>query len=441
LICFEFRISILEFDSIRRFDLATMLTVSNGSEHMGKTVLLIATFDTKAQEALYLKQCIEAMGISVLVMDAGILGSPHTEQCIQREEVARRGGMALEEAVATRDKRLCTEVMCKGCEVITRDLYDEGRIQGVIGIGGAQGTEIACAAMRALPTGVPRLMASTVANGPHQFGFYMGTKDLTIMHTVSDMQGLNFLTRRILENSAGAICGMIKSLRPEAMIPQGIPVAMSMLGTTTPGALRAKAILESHGFEVVAFHQNGTGGIAMEDMIREGMFRGVLDLNLHEIGDRYVKGLHGAIRGDRLTAAGDMGLPQVVAPGSGNYTVQGDPETLSEDMKRRKRFNYNPHLTLVRLLPSELEEVGKEIAGKLNRAKGPVKVFIPLKGFSFPDREGLPHWEPEGNQVFIDALKKHLNPGIPLLEINEHINDPGFIDPVVNEFIAMMKKA
>jgi uncharacterized protein (UPF0261 family) len=405
---------------------------------MENTVLLIATFDTKGQEALYLKRCIEAQGIRVLVMDAGILGSSHTEECILREDVARRGGMSLEAAVATRDKRLCTEVMCRGCEIITRELYDEGRIQGVIGIGGAQGAEIACAAMRALPTGVPRLMASTVANGAHQFGFYMGTKDLTIMHTVSDMQGLNFLTKRILENSAGAICGMVKSLRPEAMKPQAIPVAMSMLGTTTPGALRAKAILESHGFEVVAFHQNGTGGIAMEDMIREGLFKGVLDLNLHEIGDRYVRGLHGAIREDRLTAAADVGLPQVVAPGSGNYTVQGSPESLSDDMRRRKHFNYNPHLTLVRLLPSELREVGKEIAEKLNRAKGPVKVFIPLQGFSFPDREGLPHWEPEGNQALVEAIKKHLDPSIPVIELDAHINDPGFIDPVVNEFMAMM---
>ena len=405
---------------------------------MNKTVLLIATFDTKGQEALYLKQCIEAQGVGVLVMDAGILGSPHTEECILREEVAHRGGMSLQEAVATKDKRLCTEVMCRGCEIITRELYDEGRIQGVIGIGGAQGTEIACAAMRVLPTGVPRLMASTVANGPHQFGFYMGTKNLTIMPTVPDMQGVNFPPKRILENSAGAICGMVKSLRPEAMKPKGVPVAMSMLGTTTPGALRAKAFLESHGFEVVAFHQNGTGGIAMEDMIREGVFQGVLDLNLHEIGDRYVRGLHGAIRGDRLTAAGDMGLPQVVAPGSGNYTVQGAPETLSEDMKQRKHFNYNPHLTLVRLRPNELNEVGKEIADKLNRAKGPVKVFIPLRGFSFPDREGLPHWEPEGNQVLVDALKKRLSPGIPVIELDAHINDPGFIDPVVDEFMTMM---
>ncbi len=407
---------------------------------MDKTVLLIATHDTKEEEARFLKKCIESGGVRVLVMDSGILSAPRGNVDISQDEVASRGGMSLKDAVATGDKRQCTELMCRGAAGIAAELYRRGNIQGVIGIGGAQGTEIASAAMRALPTGVPRLMASTVANGPHQFGFYVGTKDLTIMHTVSDLQGINFLSRQILQNAAGAICGMVQRFEGHLLKPEGTPVAMSMLGTTTPGALRAKKILEDNGFEVVAFHQNGTGGIAMEDMIAEGVFEGVLDLNLHEIGDRYVGGLHGAIRDDRLTAAGALGLPQVVAPGSGNYTVQGSPESLSDDMRRRKHFNYNPHLTLVRLLPAELVEVAREIAQKLNQAKGPVKIFIPLKGFSFPDREGLSHWEPEGNQVFIDALKGHLSSAIPVTELNAHINDPDFIDPVVEEFMLMMKK-
>jgi uncharacterized protein (UPF0261 family) len=407
---------------------------------MEKTILLIATHDTKEEEALYLKQCIESSGVRVMVMDTGILAPPKGEVEISQDEVANGGGMSLKEAVATGDKRECTEVMCRGAERIAKALYDQGTIQGVVGIGGAQGTEIACTAMRALPTGVPRVMASTVANGLHNFGFYMGTKDLTIMHTVSDMQGLNFLTKQILQNTAGAICGMVDRFNGQLMKPEGTPIAMSMLGTTTPGALRAKTILEDKGFEVVAFHQNGTGGIAMEDMILEGAFKGVLDLNLHEIGDRFVRGLHGAIREGRLTAAGEMGLPQVVAPGSGNYTVQGSPESLSEDMRRRKHFNYNPHLTLVRLVPDEMKAVGKEIAEKLNKAKGPVKVFIPLRGWSFPDREGLAHWEPEGNQVLVDALKEDLSPSIPMVELDAHINDPEFIDPVVETFMAMIEK-
>jgi uncharacterized protein (UPF0261 family) len=178
----------------------------------------------------------------------------------------------------------------------------------------------------------------------------------------------------------------------------------------------------------------------MEDMIREGAFRGVLDLNLHEIGDRFIGGLHGAIREDRLQAAGEAGLPQVVAPGSINYVVLGPLNSLSPEWRSRKLIVHNPNLTLVRLTPEELRSVGRQVAEKLNRSRGPVQVFIPLKGFSYPDREGLPHWEPEGNQMFIDSLERNLRPSIPVTELDAHINDPEFIDPVAKAFIEMMRK-
>jgi len=260
------------------------------------------------------------------------------------------------------------------------------------------------------------------------------------MHSVADMQGLNFLTKRILENAAGAICGMLRSLDEYPVKPEGIPLALSMLGTTTPGALRCKGILERKGFEVVTFHQNGTGGIAMEDMIREGSFKGVLDLNLHEIGDRYAGGLHSSARDDRLEAAGATGIPQVVAPGSINYVVMGPLATLSPEWRSRRLIVHNPNLTLVRLNPDELRAVGKQVAEKLNRAKGPTHLFIPLRGFSYPDRENLPHWWPEGNQAFIDSLKANLSPSVPLTELDAHINDPEFIDPVTETFLEMMKR-
>jgi uncharacterized protein (UPF0261 family) len=407
---------------------------------MKKTVLLIATFDTKEEEALFLKGRIEVRGVRVLTMDAGILAPPHSRVDIGQHQVALRGGLALPEAVAIGDKGKCIANMMRGAEILCKELFDQGRFHGVISIGGAQGTEIACAAMRTLPTGVPRLAVSTVASGRATFGVYVGTKDITMMHSVADMQGLNFLTRRILENAAGAICGMVESLDENVMKPLGIPVALSMLGTTTPGALRCKTHLEGKGFEVVTFHQNGTGGIAMEDMIREGSFRGVLDLNLHEIGDRFVGGLHGSIREGRLEAAGELGIPQVVAPGSVNYAVWGPLADLSPEWRSRKLIVHNPSLTLVRLSPEELRAVGKMVAEKLNRAKGPVRFFIPLKGFSYPDRENLPHWEPEGNKVFIDSLKANLRPSIPVQELNAHINDPEFIDPVTEAFVSMMKK-
>ncbi len=408
---------------------------------MKNCVLLIATLDTKEEEALFLKKCIEAEAVAVQIMDTGILAAPQGMADISQHDVAGRGGMSLDEARATGDKAICTANMRRGAAAITKELYARGRIHGVIGIGGAQGSEIACAAMRALPTGVPRLMVSAIANGRHTFGPYVGTKDVCIMHTVSDMQGLNFLTKRILRSAAGSICGMIRSLRPEDMQPDGVPVAMSMLGTTTPGALLAKRMLNEQGFEVVAFHQNGTGGIAMEDMILEGAFRGVLDINLHEIGDAHVQGLHAAIREGRLEAAGSLGLPQVIAPGSINYTVQGTPDSYPEHMKGRKIFHYNQTLTLVRLRPAELQQIGRTVAEKLNQARGPVKVFIPARGFAFPDREGLPLWEPEGNRAFVDALRQSLVAGIELREIDAHINDPEFIRPVVAAFIDLLASA
>ncbi len=407
---------------------------------MRKTVLLIATFDTKEEEALFLKKQVEARGISVLTMDTGILASPRAKVDIDQREVANQGGVPLQEVVATGDKGRCMANMIRGAEILCRKLYDQGRFQGVIGIGGAQGTEIASAAMRTLPMGVPKFIVSTVASGRATFGPYVGTKDITMMHSIADMQGLNFLTRRILINAAGAICGMTEGLEKKLMKSEKIPVAMSMLGTTTPGALRAKKFLEAKGYEVVTFHQNGTGGIAMEEMIREGFFKGVLDLNLHEIGDRYVGGLHGSIREGRLEAAGEAGLPQVVAPGSINYVVLGPLNSLSPEWRSRKLIVHNPNLTLVRLIPEELRKVGQLVAEKLNRAKGPTRVFIPLKGFSYPDRENLPHWDPEGNQAFIDSLKTGLRPSIPVTELDTHINDPEFIDPVVETFLSMMKR-
>ena len=412
-----------------------------GTRHKSikKTVLLIATLDTKEEEALFLKSRIEARGVSVLMMDTGILAPPHAKVDVDQQQVAFRGGIPLKEAVATGDKGKCVVNMIRGAEIISKEFYDQGRFQGVISIGGAQGTEIACAAMRALPMGVPKLAVSTVASGRATFGPFVGTKDITMMHSIADMQGLNFLLRRILENAAGAICGMLEGFESKLMKAEGIPVALSMLGTTTPGALRAKKILEQQGYEIVTYHQNGTGGIAMEDMIREGAFMGVLDLNLHEIGDRFVGGLHGSIREGRLEAAGELGIPQVVAPGSINYVVLGPLDSLSDQWRSRKLIVHNPSLTLVRLSPNELQSVGKLVAEKLNRGKGAVHVFIPLKGFCYPDREGHEMWEPEGNHTFIDSLKDNLKPSIPFTELDAHINDPKFIDPVVATFLLMMK--
>lgn len=408
---------------------------------MDKTILLLGTMDTKEEELLFCRELIRRRGFKVLLLDTGILKEPRTPPDVTRQEVARAAGVTdLESFLAAGDKGKCIETMIRGVTAKTQELLRQGAFHGILGMGGGQGTDICASAMRSAPRGMPKLLVSTIASGKAAFGPYVGTSDIAMMHSIVDLQGLNFLTRRILANAAGAICGMVGTSEEADMKPRGIPVALSMLGTTTPGALRVKASLERRGYEVVAFHQNGTGGIAMEEMIREGAFRGLLDLNLHEIGDRFVGGLHSDPRQERLEAAGEMGIPQVIAPGSINYAVWGPFPGLSEELKSRKYIIHNPNMTLVRLSPDELDSVGKLTAEKINRAKGPTRVFIPLRGFSYPDRENLPHWEPEGNRAFIEALKAHLRPSIPLKELDAHINDPEFIDPVADAFLSMMEE-
>jgi uncharacterized protein (UPF0261 family) len=408
---------------------------------MKKTILIVGTFDTKEDVILFCRDRVEEKGYNVLLMDTGILHDPMVTPDINRFQVAKAGGVDdLKTLVAGGDKGRCVQTMIHGAAIEAARLYKIGAFQGIFGVGGAQGTAICSSAMQVLPTGVPKIMVSTVASGHATFGPFVGTKDLTLMHSVADIQGLNFLTKRILTNATGAICGMVEAFEEGMPRSRRRTVALSMLGTTTRGALRAKEILEGNGFEVVAFHQNGTGGIAMEDLIREKAFHGVLDLNLHEIGDRWYGGLHGAIRPDRLEAAGAMGIPQVVAPGSINYVVLGPLEELSPEIRARKLIVHNPTLTLVRLTPEELREVGRVTAKKLNLSTGPTRVFIPMRGFCDPDREGFPHWDPEGNQAFIESLAEALRPDIPVVKVDAHINEPDFIDPVVREFITLMEE-
>ncbi len=402
------------------------------------TVLLIATLDTKAEEALYLKRRMESLGCRVILMDTGILEESGASANVTRHEVAAAAGTSIEELLASRDKGKAVAAMLKGACALAERFYRDSRFNGVLSIGGAQGTDIGTAVMRALPFGVPKFMVSTVASGRATFGPFVGTKDVTIMHSVADIQGINFITQRVFDNAAAAVCGMVLNGPAGEVSASRAPVALSMLGTVTQGAMKAKRLLAEKGYDAVAFHQNGTGGIAMEDLIRERAFRGVLDLNLHELGDWVVDGLHAAIRDDRLTAAGALGIPQVVVPGSINYAVMGPIGTLPPEMLQRKYIVHNSFLTLVRLSREELEKAAVLMADRLNQAKGPTHVFIPLRGFSYPDHEGRAHWDPGLNEAFIRTLKSRLSSSIPCDELDWHINDEAFIAAIVDELVHFM---
>jgi uncharacterized protein (UPF0261 family) len=398
-----------------------------------KGILIIATLDTKGPETQYLKDLIQRSGFKALVMDTGILGAPPFEPDLSRDEVAQAAGTHIEELIRSKNKGRAIQAMAEGSKKIIQQLYREGRIAGVIGLGGAQGTEIGTSAMRALPLGFPKLMVSTVASGYAQFGTYVGTKDLLMMHSVVDILGLNVFSRTILSNAAGAMMGMVeRGVKIEK--PEKKQIGMTIYGTTTPGCMVAKAYLESKGFEVVAFHPNGTGGRAMEEMVELGILNGVLDMTTHELTDELVGGLHRA-GPKRLEAAGRKGIPQVVVPGSIDFIVTGPASSLPPEYRNRNYIPHNPSMTLVKTSPEEMRTIGKIMASKLNGARGPTIVMIPLRGFSYPNRKGETLYDEEGNQAFIETLKINLK-GVKVIEVDAHINDPEF----ANEAAQTMEK-
>lgn len=397
---------------------------------MSKTIAVIATLDTKGDEAQFVREQIEGRGHRALLVDPGILGEPAIQAEFSRDRVARAGGAgSVAEVRGYRDKQRAMETMVRGTTRLVSELAASGQIHGVIGIGGAAGTSIATPAMRALSLGFPKLMVSTVAAGMNYFGTFVGTKDLTMMHSVADILGLNPIVRKVLANAAAAICGM-------AEVELGIersekPVVLAtMFGTTTPCLMRARAILESKGYEVVLFHPNGTGGRAMEELIEQGEGDGVLDLSAHEISGDLFKDIMGAPH--RLEAAGRRGLPQVVGPGGNEFLVLGPPEELPTEHRHRKQYRHTPEMTLCRITSEEMVVVAEVMADRLNRATGPAAVVVPLRGFSFPSREGYPLYDPEGDLAFARTIKERLSERVKYVEVDCHINDSPYAEVAVS---------
>ncbi|MHB8991701.1 MAG: Tm-1-like ATP-binding domain-containing protein [Chloroflexota bacterium] len=396
---------------------------------MARTIALIATLDTKGEEAQYVREQIEYRGTRVVLIDTGILGEAPIPAEFTRDEVARAAGLAsMAEVRALGDKQRGLDQMIQGATSIVTRMVEDGEIQGVISIGGGCGTSIGTAVMRALPLGFPKLMVSTIAAGKHKFGTFMGIRDITIMHSVADILGLNPIMRKVLANAAAAICGMAEvDVRIER---SDRPVVFAtMFGNTTPCVMHARSILVRKGYEVVVFHPNGTGGPAMEELIDLGMADGVLDLTPHEVSGELFGGIMGAPH--RLEAASRRGVPQVVGAGAVDYLVMEKPEDIPPEHRHRKSFRHSREMTLVRVEPHEMVRVAEVMAERLNRAVGPVGVVIPLRGFSLPAREGGPTYDPEGDRAFAETIKACLKPGIHYLEVDCHINDPPYAEAAV----------
>jgi len=406
-----------------------------GGKKMSKTIGIVGTLDTKGAEFKFLQEQIEASGLSTLVVNAGVLGEPLFEPDVPAIEVAKAGGDDLEDMRRVADRGRNVAAMAKGVAVIVQQLYDEGKIHGVISLGGSAGTTIGTSAMRALPVGVPKVMVSTMASG--DTSPYVDTKDIAMIYSVVDIAGINSLSRQILSNAAGAIAGMAQI---EAPVGEDKPlIGITMFGVTTPCVMAAQAILENAGYECLIFHATGAGGRAMEDLIRGGFIVGVLDVTTTELADELVGGVLSA-GPNRLDAAGEAGIPQVIAPGALDMVNFGPPETVPDQFKGRKFYHHNPTVTLMRTTKDENAELGRIMAEKLSKAKGPTTVLIPKQGVSAIDQEGQPFYDAEADAAFIENLKANLGENVNLMEMDNNINDDDFASKLANVLLGSLNK-
>ncbi len=398
-------------------------------------ILIIGTFDTKREELEFIRDEILSRGQPVKMLDTGILAPSPSWVSIPNEKVASAGGNSLGELMEKKDRGQAVAVMAKGAAKITRDLFEKGEVNGVIALGGGSGTVIGTNAMRTLPVGIPKVMVSSMASG--NVRPYVATSDICMIYSVVDISGLNRISRRILRNAAAAICGMTEG--PEEKNAGELPlIAATMFGVTTPSVTEAKRVLEEHGYEVLVFHANGPGGMAMEQLIGEGQIQAVLDLTTTELPDELLGG-KGSAGPHRLEQAGRMGIPQVVVPGAMDM-VNYFPDSIPPQFRGRLFYVHNPATTLMRTNAEENKTLGEIMARKLSSAKGPTVVYIPLGGFSAIDAPGQPFFDPRANRVFVDALRENLPPHIPVIEKEAHINDASFARELAQALLELLKR-
>lgn len=397
-------------------------------------VAIIATMDTKGEEAVFLRDWFRARGHAVRIVDVGtVADSPHplASSDVRREEVAWAAGVRID-ALASMRRDEAMAAMGRGAGVILHAWCDEQRLAGVLGIGGNQGAAVSSLAMRGLPFGTPRVLVTTVASG--NMRPFIEHSEIAVVFSVGDLLGgPNRVTRPVLIRAAGMLAGMIDAsglpADPGPREPAVPAVAITALGNTHAAVTRVMSRLRSHAYEVVPFHASGAGGSAMESLVRAGQFEAVIDLTPHElVGEVLGDDIYAPVHAGRLTAAGEAGIPQVVAPGGLDYFVFGTPETVPERYRGRPTHYHNPYNTNVRANADELAHLGRVLADRLNGARGPAAFLYPLQGWSFIGRKGGPLWDPAANDALRDAVRRSLRPGVRYVEVDAWINDPEFAD-------------
>jgi len=405
-----------------------------------KRIGIVCTLDTKGEHAQLVKSLIEGRGHEAVLIDIGVLGEPVIAATISRGEVACAGGTELRDLVSSRDRGKALDVMTAGVTAILVRLHRESKLDGVIGMGGGGGTAVASAAMRALPVGVPKVMVSTMA-GSGKAAAYVGTRDIVMIPTITDIIGMNPILRSALTNGAAAVCGMVEMGTGAGRLRQagGRPtVAITAFGVTTPAAMRCHELLTQAGCDTLIFHANGTGGRAMEELIEQGVIDAVLDLTTTELPDELCGGQLSA-GPHRLEAAGARGLPQVVLPGAMDMVNFTTPETVPAKYANRRFYQHSPATRLMRTTVEENATLGRWVGEKLARAKRPAVLVLPVRGFSEYDKAGGVFYDPEADRAFMDAAVAALGKQGEVVRVDAHINEPVCVETAVVQLLGMMR--
>ena len=404
---------------------------------MKRSIVILGCMDTKGEEYTFIRRHILKAGCDTLTMDVGVIHPPLFDPDITRHEVAKAAGEDFDALFAegpTRER--ISPVMARGAALIVNELLASGKVHGIISCGGTQGSTLAALVMQELPVGFPKLLVSTMASG--NTSNLVGIKDITMMFSVADIMGLNRVSRKILGRAAGAIAGMA-SMDIESVEQEQPLIAITTVGITTPGAIKAKEVLGEAGFDTIVFHAVGTGGRAMESLMKEGQINGVLDLATIEVIQEMLGGYLAATP-ERMTVATNLGIPQVICPGAVTCNTYGPPETIPEKFRGRQFVRHSSLYTNVRTNAEELQKLARVQAERVNPAKGPIEWFIPMKGFCSYSTPGGPLHNPEADRIYVETLKEELRQDIPIHIRDLDINDPVFATEAAEHLITLVQQ-
>jgi uncharacterized protein (UPF0261 family) len=415
-----------------------MVTAHGGIREMkggAMSVFLLATLDTKGDEAGFVRDRLQELGVRVTVVDTGCLGTPAWPADIPRQAVFQAAGADWQTIVDAGDRGQAVTLAARGAAEHVRVAFHRGEVDGVLALGGSAGTTIGTAAMRALPVGVPKVMVSTLASG--QVRHYVGDKDILMLNSVVDIAGLNRISRAILGQATAAMAGMVQHRIPRSTEERPL-IAATMFGVTTPCVQQAREVLQQAGFEVLVFHATGGGGQAMESLIAEGLIAGVLDMTTTELADELVGGVLSA-GPDRLNAAARCGVPQVVSVGALDMVNFGPPDTVPAAFRQRQFYQHNPSVTLMRTTVRENAQLGAQIGRKVAASTGPAVIYLPTQGVSAIDQQGAVFDDPTARQALFDAIRQNCGP-VPVVELDQHINSADFAHAAAVHLIRMIRQ-